>query len=376
MFDGSPLEWVDFIIMFRNIVHNQPYLADSQRQQILHQHLRGEAKSSVKGYVNDACGYVMSLQTLKHLFGRRSTIARSVLQRVLKGKQIGNDDVKALSAFYYNINECLVTLKQLNYVSDLHSSETLQQAIQRLPQYLQYKWSERSLYVRRTEEPSLLHLGVWLRDRLLAMKEISNPEQRRFKQNEYKSFPGDSKSKEKPEEKHVNMVTSVKSAMLKCEICKEKHNFWRFQRYKDMDGKKRAEMVKRLKVCVNCFNANHDLDNCYSKITCFEKGCKAKHHTSLHKYLIEGGCLLSATPKDVKGNADKVNTTEGNNSATKDEGDGAKDDGKGAKEDAKNYCLTRSAPKTVYLLIVPVTLHAGKKQLKTYALLMIAVRQR
>ena len=357
VFDGAPLDWVDFVIKFRDIVHRQPYLADSQRHQLLQQHLRGEAKSSVRGYINDVCGYVMSLQTLKHLFGRRSTISRAVLQKVVKGKQIGSDDVKALSAFYYSINECLVTLKQLNHISDLHSSETLQQAIQRLPIYLQHKWCERSFSVSRTEEPSLLHLGVWLRDRLLAMQEIARPEQRRF----------NPKSDEKPGAKHVNVVTSGKNVVLKCKICNGEHNFWKCQRYKDMEGKKRAELVKKLKVCVNCFNAEHDLGNCTSRTTCFEKDCKAKHHTSLHKYIIEGGELLTASLKDGKTTAAKGNNNEKNTPAKKDEGEGLKV--KFDVEDAKNYCLMGSVPKIVYLQIVPVTLHAGRKHLKTYALL-------
>ena len=125
-FNGSPYDYVEFIVKFRDIVHNQPYMTDAQRHQVLNQKLQGEAKSSVKGFVNDPCGYVMSLRTIKHLFGRRSTIARAVLGKVLKGKVIGNDDVKGLSTFYYSIKECLVTLKQLNFVPDFHSSGTLQ----------------------------------------------------------------------------------------------------------------------------------------------------------------------------------------------------------------------------------------------------------
>ena len=368
-FDGAPLEWVDFIVKFRDIVHKQPYLTDSQRHQTLNQHLRGEAKSSVKGYVNDPFGYVMALRTLKHLFGRRAIIARAVLERVLKGKVIGSDDRKGLSSFYYNINECLVTLKQLNYISDLHSSETLQQAVQRLPMFLQHKWSERSLSVRRTEEPNLLHLGSWLRDRLLAMKEIAPPS--RHKGNDSK-LPSASPKSNKPEDKHVNVVQKQGSDTAKpCDLCKsdEKHNFWRCKIYRQMEPKKKAEFVKRRKVCTNCFNVEHTLKDCASKNTCFKKGCGAKHHTSLHSYFTEGGNLLPAKddkdakaekePADNKGKEDEKKVDKNPKIPPANE--------KG--NDVKNYCLIRSAPKTIYLLIVPVTLHAGEKHIKTYALL-------
>ena len=172
-FDGSPLDWVDFIVKFRDVVQNQPHLKDCH--QALNQHLCGKARSAVKGYVNDSGGYVLSLRTLMHLYGRRSAIARAVLEKVLKGKAIGADDIKGLTAFFYNINECLATLKQLNYASDLHSSDTLQQAVRGLPYHLKCKWAEMSLCIRQTEEPILLHFGSWLQGKILAMKQIAQP---------------------------------------------------------------------------------------------------------------------------------------------------------------------------------------------------------
>ena len=85
-FDGSPLLWVEFIVKFRDIVHRQQYLSDVQKSQLLLQHLRGDAKRAVKGYANDVSGYVLSLKTLKHLFGQRAAIAHAVISQVTKGK--------------------------------------------------------------------------------------------------------------------------------------------------------------------------------------------------------------------------------------------------------------------------------------------------
>ena len=55
-FGREPLEWVEFIVKFRDIVHDQYYLTDCQRLQLLLQDLTGEAKRSVKGYSNDRKG--------------------------------------------------------------------------------------------------------------------------------------------------------------------------------------------------------------------------------------------------------------------------------------------------------------------------------
>ena len=63
-FDGSPLNWVEFIVKFRDVVHEQPYLNDKQRNQQLLQHLP------------------QSLKKLKYLFGQRPIVARAVLSKV------------------------------------------------------------------------------------------------------------------------------------------------------------------------------------------------------------------------------------------------------------------------------------------------------
>ena len=110
-FAGAPGDWVNFITKFRDVVHRQEYLNDGQRMRFLLQQLKGEAEKAVRGFQNDSLGYVLALKKLKKLFGQRSLVARAVLAKVTKGKQIDNDDVKGLSEFLYNINDCLLTLK-------------------------------------------------------------------------------------------------------------------------------------------------------------------------------------------------------------------------------------------------------------------------
>ena len=69
VFDGSPSLWVEFVTRFRDLVHKQVYLNDSQRRIYLLQHVTGEAKRSIQGFADDKYGYVRSLKRLKFLFG-------------------------------------------------------------------------------------------------------------------------------------------------------------------------------------------------------------------------------------------------------------------------------------------------------------------
>ena len=79
------------------------------------------------------------------MFGQRSAIARAVLLNVTRGRSIEDHDPEGLSDFYYTVSECLTTLNQLNYASDLYSTDTLLQAVKRLPQRLVNKWADYGL---------------------------------------------------------------------------------------------------------------------------------------------------------------------------------------------------------------------------------------
>ena len=54
---GAAVSWVEFDMAFRDVVHNQHFLTDKQRNQLLLQHLEGEAKRAVNtGYGNHLSG--------------------------------------------------------------------------------------------------------------------------------------------------------------------------------------------------------------------------------------------------------------------------------------------------------------------------------
>ena len=174
-FDGSPLTWVEFVVRFKDLVHDQTYLTDTQKMAYLIQHLEGEAKCACQGFTNDWLGYVMALKRLKYMFGQKSRVAQAHIDKVTRGRSIQNDDVPGLVQFYYTLSDCIVKLRQLNYVSDMYSSDVLRQAVRRLPTRLHNKWAEQCFRLRRHEEPTIIFLESWLQNRILASKEGSLP---------------------------------------------------------------------------------------------------------------------------------------------------------------------------------------------------------
>ena len=124
-FDGSPQQYVEFTTSFKDLVHQQNYLSTLQKSVYLHQAVKGEVKRSVQGYKNDHEGYVMALKRIKYMFGPRSRIAKAVITKVVNHKPIVNRGQNALTEFYYILSDCLVTLRKLNYGSDLYSTDIL-----------------------------------------------------------------------------------------------------------------------------------------------------------------------------------------------------------------------------------------------------------
>ena len=363
-FTGSSGDWVKFITKFRDVIHLQEYLNDGQRMRFLMQQLKGEAEKAVSGFANDSKGYVLALKKLKKLFGQRQAVAQAVLAKVTKGKPIQSDDVKGLSEFLYNISDCLITLKQLNYVSDLHSSDTLQQALQRLPARLISKWSERSQVIRKQEEPSLVHLESWLQDRVLAIKEtdrcLKRQPRKKVEEREEK-FAGTTL---KPEEPPVKFPP--------CLLCKKDgHPFSKCSKYKELPPLKRMQTVKGFGLCFNCLTEGHSRKDCSSKHKCFESGCEHRHHTTLHGYFLERERIHRETEEKRKKDQGKKDKDGG-----KKVSDGKKDDdeeklaGMTTVVEEKLAGLTTEVKKEVILQIVPVTLHSPDGEMfDTHALL-------
>ena len=106
-FDGSPFMWVEFITTFKDLIHDQPYLSVLRKSSLLVQHLKAEAKRSVRCFPNDAIGYISSLQKLKFMFGQRGKIAQATITRVTKGEKVADDNVEALSELYYSVSDVM-----------------------------------------------------------------------------------------------------------------------------------------------------------------------------------------------------------------------------------------------------------------------------
>ena len=67
-FDGSPLAWASWIGRFKSIVHDQPFLNDSQRLAYLQNTIIGTTGSEIQFLGEDGANYILALRMLKARF--------------------------------------------------------------------------------------------------------------------------------------------------------------------------------------------------------------------------------------------------------------------------------------------------------------------
>ena len=263
-FSGTPIDWIEFIVKFKELIHDQIYLRNDQRMMYLLQHLRGDAERAVRGFTHDQNGYFSALKRLKYVFCQRIKLTQAHLLKVTSGKEIGNNNLKGLTEFSYAIGDCLTALKRMCYFSDICSTDILKQAIRRLPQYLRNKWAEHSMSIRRKKEPTLFDLEIWLQARVMARSDPYLPE------NDSKSqkSPGSRSQKNQDPPTSTmhtrgsqlpdNQQKSGKNA-LKCFYCSKNHKITVCDDFKVLNATERYSFVRDKSRCINCLGTNHDL---------------------------------------------------------------------------------------------------------------------
>ena len=148
-FSGDPLEWPQFISLFKCLVHDQP-LTDTQRVTYLQRVLVGNTKKAIGGMLNHGHLYKAALTELEEQFGNEELVAGAFMKTVLDRPIVVEGDLTQLRSFYNMLHNAVATMKSLEYSHDLASSTNTRAALLKLPDRLKEKWGERKIEIRPT----------------------------------------------------------------------------------------------------------------------------------------------------------------------------------------------------------------------------------
>ena len=250
----------------------------------LRMHLDGQARKLVEGLGCDGKGYAIALQTLKKRFGHRSLVAHSLMEEVTKGEVVPPNNRRSLSIFHTAFRNCIFTLNRMNFTSGLDFTENLRMAISRLPPNMRRSWAKTSQYIRRTEEPTLVHFEHWLSAEVEAAHDPDLPQDTKKTGSDAKkttpltritTLATKSEETDRSNETQQQQVTH-------CPVCTASHHLSRCWKYKDKSSADKMSLVRAKKLCINCLRPGHFSQKCSSKFTCRVANCGKRHHTSLH----------------------------------------------------------------------------------------------
>ena len=351
MFSGAALEWPRFIEQFHVQVHSRPGISDTRKMNLLQSHLKGDASMMVKGLGYSGHNYAQALQALRHAFGHRVRVAAAYLKNITSGPAIPSNDPISLRKFYIDVRDNVMTLKQLQYTSDLYSFDTLMRTARRLPANKVNMWNAHVRDILQQREPSLIDLLNWL-ERLVDAEynpyAVSIGSKASIRQDGQHSTSRLSNRGKKMTFKtssgignpQATVSKGDKKSVKKCPKCSKDHTLYRCTEFKDMTVEARRQFVQNHRLCFNCLHSGHIATKCQSSGRCQEKDCHKNHHTLLH---------IMSVPMDV--NASDKDSTE-------------------VKVVGVNATGRRSGDEGVFLQIIPVVAYGmNGHAVQTFALL-------
>ncbi|KAF5395798.1 hypothetical protein PHET_11422 [Paragonimus heterotremus] len=93
-------------------------------------------------------------------------VAKAHIDQLLDGPRLNDNDSAALVQLVQQMTVCEVTLRQLNYDSDLNSCRTIETIVRRLPSELRFKLAdEAAIITRSSREPQFADLTRFVEER-------------------------------------------------------------------------------------------------------------------------------------------------------------------------------------------------------------------
>ena len=326
-FSGSAKDYKRFITNFEVNI-GAMYLTEKRKLSYLIQYCTSEARTLIEDYVmmDPDEGFAEAKRLLQKEYGKPYEIARSFIDFLTRGPAIANNDYDGIIGLAREMKKCQTTLNQIQYESDLNSTPTMYAIMHRLPDSMQQKWMKKALkFDKENREPTFHDFFEFIQDRAAILKTSIGKEVLRKKQDKKSTakVSDEKKKNDKPKaartlatsETEVKQISgpppqstsktaeasaTKPTAPKTCKQCTKDHYLNQCEAFKALNIEKRWDFVKEKKLCFNCLNGGHRLDDCKYRKKCSE--CNRKHNVITHK-------AKPASNSDKKPDKENVATT-------------------------------------------------------------------
>ena len=249
-------------------------------------------------------GYRTAIEKLESRFGESHLIARSYIDGVKRRWTIKPNDVKALVKLADDMRKCQNVLRELRFSSDLDSTGTLENIMDRLPEHLQNQWVKRSSQILEDRrDPTFNDLTLFVeQDAKYANSKFGQyiSEKRGAASSKSKTHDNYFKSKDKKKQNVTTLATSTSGGetsaarleaastctststrlQKKCAQCdRTGHYLATCFRFKKLSLQEKQDTVTKNNLCFCCLKPGHGSATC-NKVC---PKCSKKHHYHLHE---------------------------------------------------------------------------------------------
>ncbi|XP_075151010.1 uncharacterized protein LOC142225121 [Haematobia irritans] len=287
LFHGDYLSWPSFRDLFTAIYIRNSRLSPVEKLFHLNNKTRNEAREVVRKAPLTNEGFDIAWKALQVRYENKRLLINSQLRVLFNLKKIPLESGDSIKSIQNTINGIISALKLYNIDIQTWDPIFVYLCCTKLPETTLSLW-EQSV-VNKTECPFWRELDEFLTRRYQTLETVLD----------LSDHPSNSQPNDFP--KNVPKVTAPKVSAPKrvnsyqnslavplCKLCpNQSHSIRLCPKFVNMCYNDRMGLIKKYKLCLNCFAKNHAVKDCKSAFNCLK--CKRRHHTLL--------CTSSTNPQ-------------------------------------------------------------------------------
>ncbi len=271
-FDGAPEHWEQFESLFQSTIRTRAKgFSPMEIRGLLRTAVQPEkAKRILDHLPSTSFSLDEMLGELKSVYGDPSVVCPLLVKKIISSTKLGFDH-HSLSVFHDDF--CLPYRRFCSIAGDSLSAFLAVLAVDRMSAPCRDEW------LRTTDSdkiPSMEEVTTFVKKWMLKLPSTANPS------NPASTFTPPSVKPNKPAfQRPEPSSTPPRKSQPGCPACGQNHGMLRCSTFGSMDVDRRNDLVRKHKLCINCFSALHGYRQCPVRFSC--KSCGGRHHTMLHR---------------------------------------------------------------------------------------------
>lgn len=272
-FSGESRDWLQFQDAFEGLIINNSKIANVQKFYYLKSSLHGEALESIANLQITNQNFTIAWDTLKDQYTDKRLLLHEHVKALFTIDSVKKESSKALKHIVDHFRMNLRSLKSLGEPTEHWDSLLIFFITSKLDSVTTREWETKPF---TDKLPTLEDLLSFLMCKAKMLKKIEEKHSESSQVHSVKASPNvNSYNKNKSQQK--TFYSSVRA----CQLCNStNHKLFSCAQFIKMQTPERMAFVKRHKLCINCLNPGHQVDQCRLS-NC--KSCSAKHNTLLHE---------------------------------------------------------------------------------------------